>query len=91
MVLRIEDTDLERSTQEAVDVILEGMKWLGLKWDTGPFYQTKRFDRYGEVIQQLMDQGDAYYCFCSKERLEEVREQLIFLQKIKECLLHLEC
>jgi glutamyl-tRNA synthetase len=74
-ILRIEDTDLERSTQESVNAILEGMDWLGLDYDEGPFYQTKRFDRYKEVIQQLMDQGDAYYCYCSKEELEELREQ----------------
>ena len=74
-ILRIEDTDLERSTQESVNAILEGMEWLGLDYDEGPFYQTKRFDRYKEVIQQLMDQGDAYYCYCSKEELETLREQ----------------
>lgn len=74
-VLRIEDTDLERSTQESVDAILEGMQWLGLDYDEGPYYQTQRFDRYNEIIQQLLDQGDAYYCYCSKEELESLREQ----------------
>ncbi|OQK15789.1 glutamate--tRNA ligase [Methyloprofundus sedimenti] len=74
-VLRIEDTDLERSTQESVDAILEGMQWLGLDYDEGPYYQTKRFDRYGEIIQQLLDQGDAYYCYCSREELDGLREQ----------------
>ncbi len=74
-VLRIEDTDLERSTQASVDAILQGMQWLGLDYDEGPFYQTQRFDRYKEIIQQLLDQGDAYYCVCSKEELEELREQ----------------
>jgi len=74
-ILRIEDTDLERSTQESVNAILEGMTWLGLEYDEGPFYQTHRFDRYKEVIQQLLDQGDAYYCYCSKEELEALREQ----------------
>ena len=73
-VLRIEDTDLERSTQEAVDAILEGMEWLSLKNDGKTFYQTKRFDRYKEVIQQLITEGKAYYCNCSKERLESLRE-----------------
>lgn len=73
-VLRIEDTDLERSTQESVDAILEGMSWLGLDYDEGPIYQTQRFDRYQQVIQQLLDQGDAYYCYCSKEALDEMRE-----------------
>ncbi len=74
-VLRIEDTDLERSTQESVDAILEGMQWLGLDYDEGPYYQTKRFDRYAEIIRKLLDQGDAYYCYCSKEELEGLREQ----------------
>ncbi len=74
-VLRIEDTDLERSTQESVNAILEGMNWLGLEYDEGPFYQTERFDRYKQVIQQLLDQGDAYYCYCTKEELDALREQ----------------
>lgn len=74
-VLRIEDTDLERSTQESVNAILEGMTWLGLEYDEGPFYQTHRFDRYKQVIQQLLEQGDAYYCRCSKEELDAMREQ----------------
>ncbi|MCK5872434.1 MAG: glutamate--tRNA ligase, partial [Methylococcales bacterium] len=73
-VLRIEDTDLERSTQDSVDAILEGMSWLGLDYDEGPIYQTQQFDRYQQVIQQLLDQGDAYYCYCSKEALDEMRE-----------------
>ena len=73
-ILRIEDTDLERSTQASVDAILQGMTWLGLEYDQGPFYQTHRFDRYKEVIQQLINQGDAYYCSCSKEELEALRE-----------------
>ena len=74
-ILRIEDTDRERSTQEAVDAILDGMEWLGLEHDEGPFYQTQRFDRYKEVIQQLLDTGHAYYCDCSRERLDTMREQ----------------
>lgn len=74
-VLRIEDTDLERSTDESVQAILDGMSWLGLDYDEGPFYQTQRFDRYKEIIQQLMDQGDAYYCYCSKDELEDMREK----------------
>lgn len=73
-VLRIEDTDRERSTQEAVDVILEGMQWLGLEHDEGPFYQTERMDRYKEVIQQLLDDGYAYKCYCSKEEVNAMRE-----------------
>ena len=74
-ILRIEDTDLERSTAESVNAILEGMTWLGLEYDEGPFYQTQRFDRYKEIIDQLMQQGDAYYCYCSKDELDEMREQ----------------
>ena len=74
-VLRIEDTDLERSTQESVNAILEGLTWLGLEYDEGPFYQTHRFERYKAVIQQLLDQGDAYYCYCSKEELEQLRNE----------------
>ena len=74
-ILRIEDTDLARSTEESVNAILEGMTWLGLTYDEGPFYQTQRFDRYKEVIAQLFDQGDAYYCYCSKETLEDMREE----------------
>lgn len=74
-VLRIEDTDLERSTPEAVEAILEGMKWLNLKWDEGPIFQTHRFERYKSVIQQLIEAGKAYPCFCSRERLDNLREQ----------------
>ncbi len=74
-VLRIEDTDIERSTQPAIDAILEGMEWLGLDYDEGPIYQTKRFERYHQVIQQLLDEGQAYYCSCSKARLDQLREQ----------------
>ncbi len=74
-ILRIEDTDLERSTQESVDAILQGMDWLGLNYDEGPFYQTHCFDRYKEVIQQLLDQGDAYRCYCSKDELEALRNE----------------
>ena len=74
-VLRIEDTDRERSTNEAVAVIQEGMAWCGLQHDEGPFFQTQRFDRYKAVIQQLLDEGKAYYCYCSKEYLYKVREE----------------
>ena len=74
-VLRIEDTDLERSTAESVNAILEGMTWLGLEYDEGPFYQTQRFERYHAVTGQLLEQGKAYRCYCSKERLDELREQ----------------
>jgi glutamyl-tRNA synthetase len=74
-VLRIEDTDLERSTQESVDAILQGMDWLALNYDEGPYYQTRRFDRYKEIIGQLLQQGHAYHCYCSKERLETLRTE----------------
>jgi len=72
-VLRVEDTDLERSTPEAVQVILEGMEWLGLKADEGPFYQTRRMDRYKEVLAQFVQAGHAYHCYCSKEELDAMR------------------
>jgi len=73
-ILRVEDTDRERSTDEAVRVILEGMRWLGLNEDEGPFYQTQRYDRYRAVIAQLLEQGLAYRCYCSKEELDAMRE-----------------
>jgi len=76
-ILRIEDTDLERSTQQSVDAILDGMRWLGLEHDEGPYYQTDRFDRYKAVIQQLLDEDKAYYCECSAERLQTLREELM--------------
>ncbi|MBK1722229.1 glutamate--tRNA ligase [Thiocystis violacea] len=72
-VLRIEDTDLERSTAESVNAILEGMTWLGLDYDEGPFYQTHRFDRYNAVIDELLEKGLAYRCDCPKDRLEKLR------------------
>jgi glutamyl-tRNA synthetase len=74
-VLRIEDTDKERSTQENVDAIMEGMSWLGLDCDEGPFFQTERYDRYREVIEQWLEEGKAYHCYCAKEELEELREK----------------
>ena len=72
-VLRIEDTDLERSTPESVQAILDGMAWLNLTYDEGPYYQTKRMDHYEAALQQLLKKGDAYRCYCSKERLEKLR------------------
>ena len=72
-ILRVEDTDRERSTPEAVQVILDGMKWLGLDADEGPFYQSQRYPRYREVIQQWLAEGKAYHCYCSKEELEQMR------------------
>jgi glutamyl-tRNA synthetase len=74
-ILRVEDTDRERSTEEAVRVILEGMEWLGLKADEGPYFQTQRFDRYREVIAQMLAAGTAYRCYCTRQELEALREQ----------------
>ncbi len=73
-VLRIEDTDRERSTQAAIDAILEAMDWLGLEYDEGPVYQTHRLDRYREVAEQLVASGHAYYAYETKEELEAMRE-----------------
>ncbi|MGF1615163.1 MAG: glutamate--tRNA ligase [Gammaproteobacteria bacterium] len=74
-VLRIEDTDRERSTAESVAAILEGMAWLGLEYDEGPIFQTRRFDRYHEVLSRLLSEGKAYRCYCSKERLNALRAE----------------
>ena len=74
-VLRIEDTDIERSTDEAKQAILDGMEWLGLTWDKGPYYQTERFDRYKTIIQSMLDEGKAYKCFMPAEELDAIREQ----------------
>ena len=74
-VLRIEDTDLERSTPEAIEAIMDGMNWLSLEWDEGPYFQTKRFDRYNAVIDEMLAAGTAYKCYCSKDRLEALREE----------------
>jgi glutamyl-tRNA synthetase len=75
LVLRIEDTDLERSTPEMVEGILQGLSWLGLNWDEGPYYQTQRVDLYKQAAERLMDSGAAYYCFCTKEDLEQRRKK----------------
>jgi glutamyl-tRNA synthetase len=74
-ILRVEDTDRERSTQDAVQVILDGMRWLALDADEGPYYQTQRFPRYAEVIARMLAEGSAYHCYCSKAELEEMRAQ----------------
>ncbi len=73
-ILRIEDTDVVRSTQESVDAILQAMEWLGLSYDEGPFYQSERFDLYRCKVQQLLDNGHAYRCYCSQEELDAKRE-----------------
>jgi glutamyl-tRNA synthetase len=74
-VLRIEDTDLERSTEQSVNAILEGLKWLGIDWDEGPFFQMQRLARYKEVAEQLIAAGHAYYDYMSKEELESLRQE----------------
>jgi glutamyl-tRNA synthetase len=74
-ILRIEDTDVERSSQEAVDVILQGMSWLGLDHDEGPFYQMQRMDRYKQVLAQLQDKGFVYPCYMSVAELDALREK----------------
>jgi glutamyl-tRNA synthetase len=74
-ILRIEDTDRERSTDEATQVILDGMQWLGLSHDEGPFYQSRRMDRYREVLAQFLQAGHAYRCYCTREELEEMRNR----------------
>ena len=76
-ILRIEDTDRERSTDEAVRVILDGMAWLELDADEGPYYQSRRFDRYREVIRGMLSAGTAYHCYCTKQELDQIREQQI--------------
>ncbi|MBX3620072.1 MAG: glutamate--tRNA ligase [Rhizobacter sp.] len=74
-ILRIEDTDVARSTQEAVDQIIEAMKWLELNYDEGPYYQMQRLDRYREVIARMLAEGSAYLCYCSPAELEAMREE----------------
>lgn len=74
-ILRIEDTDLARSTQESAEVIIEAMRWLELDYDEGPIYQSHRSDRYHQILQQLLAAKKAYRCYCSKERLEALRQQ----------------
>ena len=75
-VLRIEDTDLERSTPEAVKAIIDGMQWLGLSHDEGPFYQMQRMDRYREVVKTMLEAGSAYLCYCSPAEVEAMRERM---------------
>jgi glutamyl-tRNA synthetase len=74
-ILRVEDTDRERSTQQAVDVILDGMRWLELGADEGPYFQSQRYPRYRQVIAQLVERGAAYRCYCTREELEQMRQQ----------------
>ncbi len=74
-ILRIEDTDTERSTQEAIDVIFQALEWLGMDWDEGPYYQTKRLDIYNRYLERLIDSGHAYYCTCSPDQLAAMRDK----------------
>ena len=74
-ILRIEDTDTERSTQEAIDVIFDALEWLGIDWDEGPYYQTKRLDIYNGYLDRLIDSGRAYYCTCSPDEIEAMRQK----------------
>lgn len=74
-ILRIEDTDTERSTAAATDVILQGLEWLGLDYNEGPIFQSQRLARYQEILEQLLNEGKAYRCYCSRERLSELREK----------------
>jgi glutamyl-tRNA synthetase len=74
-VLRIEDTDLARSTRESVDAIFEALEWLGIDWDEGPFFQSERFHIYKEYLEKLVDSGHAYYCTCTSEEVEEMRKK----------------
>ena len=74
-VLRIEDTDRERSTEAALNTILQGMDWLGLNADQPPIFQSQRTERYRAVLNQLLDAGLAYHCYCTREELQEMREQ----------------
>lgn len=80
-ILRIEDTDTERSTTAATEVILQGLEWLDLDYDEGPIFQSQRLARYQEVLEQLLDEGKAYRCYCSKERLAELREKQLAEQQ----------
>src|SRR5271157_5171855 len=75
LILRIEDTDFERSTAEMVEGILDGLRWLGIDWDEGPYFQSQRMELYQAAAQRLVESGHAYYCFCSKEELEQRRAQ----------------
>jgi glutamyl-tRNA synthetase len=76
-ILRIEDTDTSRSTEEYIEAIIEGMTWLGLDWDEGPFRQTARFDIYRSYVDRLLAEGKAYYCYCSPEELEQRRKKAL--------------
>ncbi|MBA3071139.1 MAG: glutamate--tRNA ligase, partial [Nitrospirae bacterium] len=80
-ILRIEDTDRTRSTDEYIETIIEGMKWLKLEWDEGPFRQTDRFDVYRNYVDKLLKEGNAYYCYCTPEELEQRRKEALAQEK----------
>jgi glutamyl-tRNA synthetase len=82
-MLRIEDTDRERSTPEAIQVILDGLKWLGLDWDEGPIYQTDRLPLYKEHGERLVAAGKAYSCYCSEEELEARRKEALARKEVQ--------
>ena len=74
-ILRIEDTDKERSTDEATNAILESMEWLGLDWDEGPYFQSQRYDIYNALLDRLIENGQAYHCHCTPEELDQKRKE----------------
>src|SRR3972149_7519049 len=76
-VLRIEDTDMVRSTEESVKAIIDALEWLGINWDEGPYFQSKRRDLYLGAVKKLLDSGKAYKCYCTQEELKEMREKAI--------------
>jgi len=76
-ILRIEDTDTARSSREMIDAILDGIKWLGLDWDEGPYYQSERTQLYQDYARKLLENKKAYYCFCTPQELEEKRKQVV--------------
>lgn len=75
MILRVDDTDIERSTSKSMDAIVDGLKWLGIDWDEGPFFQSKRLKTYREYAKKLIDAGKAYYCFCTKDELDRMKKE----------------
>ena len=76
-IVRVEDTDVARKVEGAVEAILDGLRWLGLDWDEGPYFQSQRLELYREAAKRLVSQGDAYYCYCSLQRLEEMRAEQV--------------
>jgi len=81
LILRIEDTDTERSTKESIDGIVEGLNWLGIDWDEGPYYQTDFAQQHRDAAQSLLEDGKAYKCFCSKQTLDQKREAALAAKK----------